>query len=172
MLPESPVPARHKKAGLIFGAVTSCGFGVFSLLTGPPTRLPAILALAFVVIADAGIVIYAWPATDGFLVRARRQHGRPVRNGGPGGRGLSARGLDGEAGHVPGVAAGRLALRAAAWLMPRAAGRRWRAEAESVLFEMPAGWRGRAVRSYLRSAPRLAMMLWTRRLMRRFGRRA
>jgi len=167
MLPDSPVPARHKKAGLIFGAVTSSGFGIITLLTGPPTRLPAVLVLAFVVIANVAIVIYAWPDTDGFLIRLRGGRRRRTPEGGPAGLGL-----DVEAGPVPAVAAGRLALRAAAGLMPRAAGRRWLAEAESTLFEMPAGWRGRAVRSYLRSAPRLAVMLWTRRLMRRFGRRA
>ena len=66
----------------------------------------------------------------------------------------------------------RPVLRAVARLMPRAAGRRWLAEAESVLFEMPPGRRGRALRSYLCSAPRLAGMMWARRLRRRTGRRA
>lgn len=167
MLPDAPVDARRKKAGLILGALTSCGIGVISLLTGPPTRLPGLLALAFVVFANAGIVVYAWPATDGFLVRVRGQ-----RNGrGPGGS-QAGIGVDAGTGPVPGAAAPRAVLRAVARLMPAAAGRRWLAEAESLLFEMPAGRRGQAVRSYLRSAPRLAVMMWARRLSSRSGRRA
>ena len=41
-------------------------------------------------------------------------------------------------------------------LMPGSAGRRWLAEAESLLSEVTAARRGAAVRSYLLSAPRLA----------------
>jgi hypothetical protein len=167
MLPDSPVPARRKKAVLILGAMTSCGFGVISLLIGPPARLPTLLVLALVVVGNVGIVICAWPATDGFLIRVRGERKRRTGKGGPAGFGL-----DGDARHVPTAVAGRLALRAAARLMPRAAGRRWLAEAESVLFEMPSEWRGIAVRSYLRCVPRLAVMLWARWLMRRTGRRA
>jgi hypothetical protein len=167
MLPDSPVPARRKKALLILGALTSCGIGVFSLLAGPPTHAPAILALAFVVVANAGIVYYAWPATDGFLLRARGERKRGTGRGGS-----SALGLDHTAGQAPAPTPGRPVLRAAARLMPRAAGRRWLAEAESLLFEMPARQRGKAVRSYLRSAPRLALMMWAHRLRSRTGRRA
>jgi len=52
-------------------------------------------------------------------------------------------------------------------LMPAAAGRRWLAEAQSVLAEVPPAQHGAAVRSYLRSAPRLAVMLWARQALRR-----
>jgi hypothetical protein len=168
MLPDAPVDARRKKAGLILGALTSCGIGVISLLTGPPARLPVFLILAFVVLANAGIVVYSWPATDGFPVRVRgssRNGGR--RNGGAGGLGLGA-----GAEPAPTAAEPRPVLRAVARLMPADAGRRWLAEAESLLFEMPAGQRRQAVRSYLRSAPRLAAMMWARRLRGRTGRRA
>jgi hypothetical protein len=167
MLSDAPVNARRKKALLILGALTSCGFGAFSLLTGPPAHAPAFLALAFVVIADAGIVCYAWPATDGFLLRARGERKRGTGKNGP-----SALGLDHTARDAPAAAPGRPLLRAAARLMPQAAGRRWLAEAESLLFEMPAGRRGKAVRSYLRSAPRLALMMWAHRLRSRTNRRA
>ena len=154
MLPDSPVNVRRKKAGLILGALTSCGIGAFSLLTGPPTHVPALLALAFVVIANAGIVFYAWPATDRFLVRVGDERKRGSRKGGPPGLGL-----DGAAGHEPAAAGRQPLLRALARLMPPAAGRRWLAEAESLLFEMPAGRCGKAVRSYLVSAPRLVLMM-------------
>ena len=52
-------------------------------------------------------------------------------------------------------------------LMPRSAGRRWLAEAESLLAEVTAARRGAVVRSYLLSAPRLAVMMWARQVLRR-----
>ena len=52
-------------------------------------------------------------------------------------------------------------------LMPRPAGRRWLAEAESLLSEIAPARRGAAVRSYLLSAPRLAVMMWAREALRR-----
>jgi hypothetical protein len=52
-------------------------------------------------------------------------------------------------------------------MMPRSAGRRWLAEAQSLLSEIAAARRGAAVRSYLLSAPRLAVMMWAREVLRR-----
>jgi hypothetical protein len=63
-------------------------------------------------------------------------------------------------------------LGAVSRLMPRAAGRRWRAEAESALFEMDPGKRAAAVRNYLWSAPRVLVMSWGREVARRTRRRA
>lgn len=51
--------------------------------------------------------------------------------------------------------------------MPRSAGRRWLAEAESLLAEIPAARRGTAIRSYLLSAPQLVLMMWAREVQRR-----
>lgn len=59
------------------------------------------------------------------------------------------------------------ALVMASRLMPRPAGRRWLTEAESLLSEIDAARRGPAIRSYLLSAPRLALMMWTREIQRR-----
>ena len=75
------------------------------------------------------------------------------------GSGLSGRGRDddgpaGEAVHR------RRTLAVVSRLMPRPAGRRW-------LAEVTAARRGTAVRSYLLSAPRLAVMMWTREVLRR-----
>jgi len=52
-------------------------------------------------------------------------------------------------------------------LMPRPAGCRWLAEAESLLPEIAAARRGAAIRSYLLSAPRLVVMMWAREALRR-----
>lgn len=58
-------------------------------------------------------------------------------------------------------------MRAAAWLMPRAAGRRWLGEAASFLFEASPGERHRAVRSYLLTAPLVIAKSWAGYLIRR-----
>jgi hypothetical protein len=52
-------------------------------------------------------------------------------------------------------------------LMPGPAGRRWLAEAESVLPEIAPVRRGAAVRSYILSAPGLAVTMWAREVQRR-----
>ena len=52
-------------------------------------------------------------------------------------------------------------------LMPRSKGRRWLAEAGSLLSEIAAARRGAAIRSYLLSAPRLMVMMWAREILRR-----
>ena len=85
------------------------------------------------------------------MLRKGRGHGR--------GSGLSGRGRDDGDGSAGEAVRGWHALAVVARLMPRAAGRRWRAEAESLLAEVTAARRGAAVRSYLLSAPRLAVMM-------------
>ncbi len=83
------------------------------------------------------------------------------------GNGLSVRGRDDDGG-PDGEAAHRWrTLVMMSRLMPRTAGRRWLAEAESLLAEVSAARRGPAVRSYLLSAPRLAAMMWARQALRR-----
>jgi hypothetical protein len=162
MLPERPLNAKPRKVVLVTGAIASCGCGSIALLFGhaPPNAL-LFLALASIFAANAGIVFYAWPTTDGFLVQDRG--GRKRRNGGPSGLGLDAAGRT-----PPPPTLGRHpVLRATARLMPKTAGHRWLAEAESLLFEMPAAQRRKAIRSYLLSAPRLLALLWTRELSRR-----
>ena len=128
------------------------------MLTSPPLHVSAFLALACVAIGNAAVVYVAWPAADGFLLRKRREGG---------GSGPTGRGQAGEAGHAPAAAGRRPVLRAVSRLMPARAGRRWLAEVESVLFEAASGLRGQAVRSYLRSAPRLVVLMWVSKLSRR-----
>jgi hypothetical protein len=54
----------------------------------------------------------------------------------------------------------------ASLLMPRPAGRRWLAEADSLLSEIPVTQRGAAIRSYLLSAPGLVMTMWAHAVTR------
>ena len=159
-LPESPVGSRQKRVGLIFGALTSFGFATHVVLTSPPLHVSAFLALACAAIGNAAVVYVGWPAADGFLLRERRKGGG--RGSGPTGRGLA-----GDARHAPTAVSRQPVLRAVSRLMPTAAGRRWLAEVESVLFETASGRRGKAVRSYLRSAPRLVVLMWASELSRR-----
>jgi hypothetical protein len=82
------------------------------------------------------------------------------------GNGLSVRGRDDDDGPDGGAVHGWRTLAVVARLMPASAGRRWLAEAESLLAEVAAARRGAAVRSYLLSAPRLAAMMWARQILR------
>jgi hypothetical protein len=95
----------------------------------------------------------------------RRRAGRRLvlRNG----SGLSGRGRDDDDGPVGEALHRWHALVMVSRLMPRSAGRRWLAEAESLLAEVTDARRGAAVRSYLLSAPRLAVMMWARVVLRR-----
>src|SRR5580658_9497593 len=121
MLPERPLNAKPRKVVLVAGAIVSCGTGSIALLFGgtPPNAL-SLLALASVFAANAGIVFYAWPTTDGFLVRARGSRKR--RKGGPSGLGPDAAAGRTQAPPPPGR---HPVLRATARLMPKTAGRRW-----------------------------------------------
>jgi hypothetical protein len=177
MFPEAPVDARRKKVGLLFGAGSSCTVAALALLTGPSPHIGAFVALGCVVIGNAGVIYVGWPRTDGFLVQVRSgRKSRAVRHGRTGGAGIAPGAAAGR-GAVPRVGVGlRRALRAlagarslllvAALLMPSEAGRRWLAEAESLLFELAPGRRGRALRSYLWSAPRLVVLMWASKLSR------
>jgi hypothetical protein len=174
MVPDSPLRSRQRRTGLVTAVLVSVGIAVRSEFFGPakPDAM-SYVAVAFVVLADVAVVIYGWRAHDGFLVRPTRsvrrrtllRRGQPFRQGGQGaayGRDLAA-----GTGGAP-VLAGRWpALRAASRLMPGPAGRRWLAEAQSLLSEVDAGQRQAAARSYLRSVPRLALMMWLAELSRR-----
>jgi hypothetical protein len=89
--------------------------------------------------------------------------------GRPGGRGsgLRARGRDGGDGPAGAATYPWRMLVMVSRLMPRSAGCRWLAEADSLLSEMAAARRGAAIRSYLLSAPRLVVMMWAREVLRR-----
>ena len=103
---------------------------------------------------------------------SRRLAGRRIlpRKGGRGrDSGLSARGRGDDDALAAEPAQRWRMLAGMSRLMPASAGRRWLAEAESILAEITAARRGAAVRSYLLSAPRLAVMMWAREVLRRAG---
>ena len=97
---------------------------------------------------------------DGLLQVVRRPQGHR-----PGGAGV--RGRDDDDGPVGAAAHRWQMLVMVSRLMPRPAGRRWLAEADSLLSETTAARRGAAIRSYLLSAPRLAAMMWANEARRR-----
>jgi len=112
-----------------------------------------------------------------FTTFSMRQIGPPYRRGRGGGSRPVRRGRDGEVGDVGGHPAGDAGpagqdpyqwrtLLMVSRMMPGSAGRRWLAEAESLLSEIAAARRGAAVRSYLRSAPRLTVMMWAHEIPR------
>jgi hypothetical protein len=61
----------------------------------------------------------------------------------------------------------RKLMRIAAKLMPRAAGHRWLAEAESFLAEAHHQLRNGAINDYLASVPKVIMISWAGELVRR-----
>jgi hypothetical protein len=142
-----------KLALLAFGVAT--GIEIPINLTDHSGGL-GILAIASFAVVDITVL--------GIYLAERRTGGR-----GPDGEG----GPDGDGRPLSAVAPVRRwrALGAVSRLMPRAAGRRWLAEAESSLFEMATGQRRAAVRSYLQSAPRVLVMTWAREVARRARRR-
>jgi hypothetical protein len=83
------------------------------------------------------------------------------------GSGLAGRGRDDDDGPADPAAHRWRTLAMVSRLMPRPAGRRWLAEAESLLSEITAVRRGAAIRSYLLSAPWLIVMMWAREAQRR-----
>lgn len=161
MLPDRPLNVRRKKVALVTGAIASCGIGSIAVIFDHPPNAGALFGLACIFAANAGIVYYSWPATDGLLVPVRGSRKR--RKGTRSGLGLDT--ASGRTSRPPTVCA-HPALGAIARLMPETARRRWLAEAESLLFEMPTRQRRKALRSYLLSAPRLLVLLWTRELSR------
>jgi hypothetical protein len=144
---ERPGPGkeRRKKRGRAGGFI-GCGAVIVSGLLQPGWQW-----VPLAVGASAAIAV----AAGGRLPGGRKR-----------GSGLSGRGRDDDDG--PAGAAHRWhMLVMVSRLMPRPAGRRWLAEAESLLSEITAARRGAAIRSYLLSAPRLAVMMWAREARRR-----
>ncbi len=95
----------------------------------------------------------------------RGGRGRRGRAGGGGGQ--AVRGRDDADGPAGPVRHQWPVLVMVSRLMPGPAGRRWLAEAESLLSELAPARRGAATRSYLLSAPRLAVAMWVRAARRR-----
>jgi hypothetical protein len=114
-----------------------------------------------------------WIVSFGIIILvtsfSMRQIGPPHRRGSGTGTGGGPSGLvRDEAGPAnPAAAYQWRTLLMVSAMMPRSAGRRWLAEAESLLSEMEVDRHGPAVRSYLLSAPRLMAMMWAHEILRR-----
>lgn len=123
--------------------------------------------MAYVVLSASRFSAWEWvPLAAGLLIIIVIAVAGITGPGGRGGSGLRGRGRDDDG--PAGAAAHRWrALVMVSRLMPRPAGCRWLAEAESVLSEIAAARRGAAIRSYLLSAPRLVVMTWAREVLRR-----
>jgi hypothetical protein len=154
MMPDIDREERRKKRVPVIGFILF-GTGVVTALCQrfEPGWQWVPIAVGVVAITAVGVSIDL-PAGRGRGSRRR-------------GRGLTLRGREDDDGPA-GVAAYQWhVLDAVSRLMPRRAGSRWLAEAESLLAEIAPARRGAAVRSYLLSVPRLAVMMWARELLRR-----
>jgi hypothetical protein len=158
--PDSPVPAARREPSRppLVAIVTVSGViaVAVAIVTVPVGTVSGVVVIGTV--AVAGVVVIArlegkeFPLLRGLFSVAVR---RAVRHGSG----------QAESGLVAG--AGWRAMRLAAWLMPRAAGRRWLAEAESFAAEAPPALRRGAIRSYLTGAPQVIMVSWAGDLARR-----
>ena len=146
-----PCKERRKKRGRVAGFIGS-GTIIISGLFQPGWQWVP-FAVGTVAVTAVGVSI------DLPGGRRRGGHGR--------GSDLSGRGRDDDDGPAGPAAHRWRMLVMVSRLMPGPAGRRWLAEAESLLSEITAARRGAAVRSYLLSAPRLAVMTWAREARRR-----
>jgi hypothetical protein len=154
MMPDIDREERRKKRAPVIAFILSGTLAVTVLvqLLRPSWQW---LPLAVGVAAATAVGVSIDPP-----VRSRR--GRPRRGSGSG---FSGRGRDDD-GPADVMAHRWRTLVMASRLMPRSAGHRWLAEAESFLSEITTARRGAAIRSYLLSAPRLAVMMWARTVLR------
>jgi hypothetical protein len=162
--PDSPVPAARREPSRppLVAIVTVSGvITTTAAIVSVPAGIGTVSGAGAVVIGTTGIGGIGgvarlegkeFPRLRGLFSVAVR---RAVRHGSG----------QAESGLVAG--AGWRAMRLAAWLMPRAAGRRWLAEAESFAAEAPPALRRGAIRSYLTGAPQVIMVSWAGDLARR-----
>ena len=143
-----PYPELTKKRARVGGFI-GCGTIIISGLFQPAWQW-----LPFAVSVPVAAAVLT---SGGLRGGGRRGHGR--------GSGLSRDGRDDD-GPV-GAAHRWRVLAMVSRLMPGPGGRRWLAEAESLLSEIAPAGRGAAVRSYLLSAPGLVVMMWAREARRR-----
>jgi hypothetical protein len=154
MMPDIDREERRKKRVPVIGFILF-GTGVVTALCArfEPGWQWVPVAVGTVAVTAVGVSI-DMPAGRGWGSRRR-------------GRGLILRGREDDDGPA-GAAPHRWRILAiVSRLMPRQAGSRWLAEAESLLAEIAPARRGAAVRSYLLSVPRLAVMMWAREVLRR-----
>jgi hypothetical protein len=160
--PDSPAPAARREprrpplvaivATTVVGAVAAA---IVAVVVGDGTAVGVGIVSAVGIVGMGGVALIEgkeFPRLRGLFSVAVRH---AVRHG------------SGQAESGLATGAGWRAMRLAAWLMPRAAGRRWLAEAESFAAEAPPALRRGAIRSYLTGAPQVIMVSWAGDLARR-----
>jgi hypothetical protein len=161
MMPSvDPREERRKKRGRIAGLIGS-GTIIVSALFHPGWTILGTNPRNWVLLATGTVIGVAVAVSGDLPARGRRGHHGE-------GSGLMGRGHgdDGDGSAEPAAHRWRM-LTVMSRLMPRPAGRRWLAEAESLLSEIAPVRRSAAIRSYLLSAPVLAVMMWARAIQRR-----
>jgi hypothetical protein len=152
MTPGIDREERRRKRALVVVFIVS-GTAVVSVLFRPDWQwVPLAAGMSAAIAVGASIDL------PGGLGRGSGRQGR--------GSGLSGRGRDDDGPAGPAAHRWHMLVMVSR-LMPRSAGRRWLAEAESLLSEITATRRGAAIHSYLLSAPRLVVMMWARKVLRR-----
>jgi hypothetical protein len=146
---------RARTAGFITVAVAT----IYAVMSGSHFRSWA--WLLWVVGLTLNLVV-AMPAFRARFGGRRGRRGAQARSGASHSRPESASPVTTHRWH---------ALVIASRLMPRSAGDRWLAEAESTLSEITKARRGPALRSYLLSVPRLVPVMWAREITRLSRRR-
>lgn len=166
MMPAiDPREDARKRRGQVIGTVTAVTVVAGAVLSGTRFRDWAPWLLASEIIVVTAIIVASDRGRPG-SVRAR--NGRP----GDGGKNSGHSAISAHDQRETGPAAPASARRqrrlliAVSRMMPTPSGRRWLAEAESLLSEIAAARRDAAVRSYLRSAPRLTLMMWAHEALR------
>lgn len=175
MMPDiDPREVRRKKRGLVSAFIGSCTMAISALFQPDWEWLPLAVGVSAAIAVAASADLPGRSGRDSgltgraliLLIRDGTVTGS--RGSGSGsGSGLTGPGRDDDDGPVDATAHQWRMLVAVSRLMPRPAGRRWLAEAESLLSEIVAGLRGAAIRSYLLSAPWLVVMMWAREAQRR-----
>ena len=151
---DSPKEARRKRRVRVVVFIGACAATASTVMDGSRFNawhwLPWILGLTamtvftFITMARSGDLTFGRGRRGGSLRASSRDDGGPAA-----------------------VAAYRWrSLVMVSRIMPGTSGRRWLAEAESLLSEIPAARRGTALRSYLLSAPRLVLMMWVQEALR------
>jgi hypothetical protein len=149
----------------VTGVWVISGVALYLASTGTDwTFVPSGFVLALSAVTAAAVI---QRRLAGQRLELEKGSGRSGHGHHDGGGGVGGAGRDDDAGPATETVYRRRSLAAVSRLMPASAGRRWLAEAESVLAEVPPALRGATVRSYLRSAPRLAVMMWARQVLRR-----
>jgi hypothetical protein len=166
MIPAiDPRDDARKRRGQIIGTVSAVTIVAAAALSGTRFRDWATWLLATEIIVVTAITVVADRSRRGG-VRARDNRPRDGRKNG-GNSAISAHDQR-EAGPVapPAARRQRRLLITVSRMMPTPSGQRWLAEAESLLSEIAPARRAAAARSYLRSAPRLIMMMWAHEALR------